>query len=165
MIKVLSDTEGGLIFEAEIFSDGKNPSISFWEDETGKVCLNFHNFDSAEMIDGYTSEQVDEVMNTIMVARKHSIQLMNDKIQRKLFPEKKKRVKEELMINSPKPNRNNDTYIIKLIEISTECVDVYEKYLLDQAGHNDLAKKMKQLRTHVSKFMGMSKLDQDDGAD
>ena len=104
------------------------------------------------MIDGYTVEQSEELMNTISVAKQYAIDMKMDESQNLLF-EQEESNKGDMMIN-----RNNDTFVIKLIELSTECIDIYEKYLLDQTDHNSLAKKMKQLRTHVSKFMGMNKV-------
>ena len=159
MIKVLSDMECGYIFQTELYTEEHmemygaiNPYISFSKNHDGKVCLNFHHFNVDEMIDGYTIEQSEELMNTIAVAKQYAIDMRMDESQNLLF-EQEESNKGDMMIN-----RNNDTFIIKLIELSTECIDTYEKYLLDQTDHNSLAKKMKQLRTHVSKFMGMNKI-------
>jgi hypothetical protein len=37
------------------------------------------------------------------------------------------------------------------LELSADAVISYEKYLLDQMNHKDLAKVMKTLRTHIEK--------------
>lgn len=64
-----SEFNGGLIFEAEISHRGEmNPKVSFWDNQDGSVTINLHLWDSKEIVDGYTVEEVKELMTTLRCA-------------------------------------------------------------------------------------------------
>ncbi len=52
------------------------------------------------------------------------------------------------------PIKHTDEWVAKLIELSTESVYCYEKYLLEEVDWKILAIKMKSLQKHISKYMG-----------
>lgn len=58
-----------------------------------------------------------------------------------------------IMIEKPK---YSEEWTSKLIELSTESVYCYEKYLLDKSDWKELAIKMKSLQKHINKYMGTS---------
>jgi hypothetical protein len=56
------------------------------------------------------------------------------------------------MLNSKSPqDKKDEEYNTTLLELSADAVISYEKYLLDQMNHKDLAKVMKTLRAHIEK--------------
>ena len=54
----------------------------------------------------------------------------------------------------PLPQKHSDEWVSKLIELSSESIYCYEKYLLEETDWKQLAVKMKSLQTHISKYMG-----------
>jgi hypothetical protein len=54
-------------------------------------------------------------------------------------------------------SKYTDEWVSRLIELSTEGVFCYERYLLDKSDWKELALKMKALQTHIEKYMGGSK--------
>lgn len=56
------------------------------------------------------------------------------------------------MLNSKSPqDKKDEEYNTTLLELAADAVLSYEKYLLDQMNYKDLAKIMKNLRTHIEK--------------
>lgn len=53
-----------------------------------------------------------------------------------------------------KQSKHNDEWVSKLIELSTDSVFCYERYLLDKSDWKELAVKMKSLQKHIQKYMG-----------
>jgi len=76
---------GGLIFEADIFHSGQNPSISFWDNTDGSITLNLHFWDSKEINDGYTIEKAQEMVATLSCAIEYVKNYYSDDGQMNLF--------------------------------------------------------------------------------
>ena len=56
------------------------------------------------------------------------------------------------MLNSKSSqDKKDEEYNTTLLELAADAVVSYEKYLLDQMNYKDLAKIMKNLRTHIEK--------------
>ncbi len=54
-------------------------------------------------------------------------------------------------------SKYTDEWVSRLIELATEGVFCYERYLLDKSDWKELALKMKALQTHIEKYMGGTK--------
>lgn len=61
-----------------------------------------------------------------------------------------------MMLDKPTP-KYSEEWTSKLIELSSDSVYCYEKYLLEETDWKQLAIKMKSLQKHISKYMGGSK--------
>ena len=62
-----------------------------------------------------------------------------------------------LMMIEKTPTKHTEEWVAKLIELSSESVYCYEKYLLEEADWKQLAIKMKSLQKHIIKYMGGTK--------
>jgi hypothetical protein len=62
-----SEYKGGLVFEAEIYHKN-NPKITFWDNADDSVTINLHFWNSEESIDGYTTEQAEELLTILRCA-------------------------------------------------------------------------------------------------
>jgi len=56
-----------------------------------------------------------------------------------------------MLNNKSQQEKKDEEYNTTLLELSADAVLSYEKYLLDQMNYKDLAKVMKNLRTHIEK--------------
>lgn len=61
------------------------------------------------------------------------------------------------MIDKTPGPRYTEEWVSKLIELSSDSVYCYEKYLLDESDWKQLAVKMKTLQKHIIKYMGGTK--------
>jgi len=60
---------GSMTFEAELYHSEINPKISFFKDNiTGQINLSLSNWDTQESIDSFTTEQAEEMVNTLVEA-------------------------------------------------------------------------------------------------
>lgn len=48
-----------------------------------------------------------------------------------------------------KIHKSNE-FLITIIDIGNQCIESYEKYLLDKDFHNSLAKNIKKLKIHIN---------------
>lgn len=58
-----------------------------------------------------------------------------------------------MMLDKP-TQKYSEEWTSKLIELSSDSVYCYEKYLLEETDWKQLAIKMKSLQKHISKYMG-----------
>ena len=55
------------------------------------------------------------------------------------------------------PTKHTEEWVAKLIELSSDSVYCYDKYLLEEADWKQLAIKMKSLQKHIINYMGGTK--------